>query len=148
MKKEDPPVVVEQIVYCSTVSAWHALTDPVQMRKWFFDNIPDFKPKPGFETAFNIESGERNFFHLWKVIEAVPGKMITINWKYKDYLGDSNVKFEIAQEADSVKIIVSLTVLEDFPDDVPEFKRESCIAGWNYFINKNLKEYLEVKCGL
>ena len=33
--------------------------------------------------------------------------------------------------------------LESFPDDIPEFTRESGIEGWTFFINKSLKEYLE-----
>jgi hypothetical protein len=32
---------------------------------------------------------------------------------------------------------------EDFMDGIPEFKRESGLAGWEYFLNKSLKDYLE-----
>jgi hypothetical protein len=41
--------------------------------------------------------------------------------------------------------VLTVEVLEDFPDDIPEFRRESCIGGWNYFINHRLKEYLDKK---
>jgi hypothetical protein len=34
-------------------------------------------------------------------------------------------------------------VRETFPDDIPEFRRDSCIGGWEYLIQKSLKEYLE-----
>ncbi len=30
-----------------------------------------------------------------------------------------------------------------FFENIPEFKRESCIEGWTYFIKKRLKEFLE-----
>jgi len=30
-----------------------------------------------------------------------------------------------------------------FPDDIPEFKRESGVEGWNYLIKKSLKAFLE-----
>ena len=33
--------------------------------------------------------------------------------------------------------------MEDFPDDIPEFKRESDVEGWTFFISKSLKEFLE-----
>ncbi len=35
--------------------------------------------------------------------------------------------------------------VEKFPDNIPEFKRESDVAGWNYFIKDSLKEFLEEK---
>ena len=52
------------------------------MRKWYFENIPSFKPEVGFKTQFNVQSQHRNFLHIWKVTEVVPKKMITYNWKY------------------------------------------------------------------
>jgi len=33
-------------------------------------------------------------------------------------------------------------VLEDFPQDIPEFKRESGLAGWTYLILESLQKYL------
>ena len=30
-----------------------------------------------------------------------------------------------------------------YPKDIPEFKRESGEAGWDYLINKNLVEFLQ-----
>jgi len=34
-------------------------------------------------------------------------------------------------------------ITADYPSDVPEFKRESCIGGWNYFLRESLKRFLE-----
>ncbi len=36
----------------------------------------------------------------------------------------------------------TLTGRGDFPDDVPEFERESCLGGRQYFIGQALKAYL------
>jgi hypothetical protein len=33
-------------------------------------------------------------------------------------------------------------VEEDFPDDIPEFSRESGLQGWTYFIKEKLIEFL------
>ncbi len=44
------------------------------MRKWYFENIPAFKPEVGFETQFNVQSEERNFLHKWKVTEVQPSE--------------------------------------------------------------------------
>jgi hypothetical protein len=41
------------------------------------------------------------------------------------------------------KLRLTAQVLEDFPEDIPEFKRESGVEGWTYFIKKSLKEFLE-----
>jgi len=34
-------------------------------------------------------------------------------------------------------------VLEDFPEDIPEFSRESGVKGWEFIIQKSLREFLE-----
>lgn len=36
-----------------------------------------------------------------------------------------------------------MKTIEDFPEGVPEFKRESGLQGWNFFIVQRLKNYLE-----
>jgi hypothetical protein len=41
------------------------------------------------------------------------------------------------------KLTLTARVVEDFDDSIPEFKRESCVAGWNYFIKERLSDYLE-----
>ena len=143
MRKSDDPVVVEQSFNRSIESVWKAITEVDQMRKWFFENIPSFKPEVGFETQFNVQSQDRNFLHLWKLTEVVPLRLIKYNWKYEGYPGDSYVVFELFTENNLTKLRLTTQVLEDFPDDIPEFKRESCIEGWTYFIKKKLKEFLE-----
>ncbi|KAA3613776.1 MAG: SRPBCC domain-containing protein [Calditrichaeota bacterium] len=143
MRKDDPPVVVEQTFNTSAEVVWKAITEVDQMRQWFFENIPEFEPKVGFETQFNVNSGERNFLHLWKITAVEPQKLVTYNWKYQDYAGDSFVIFEIMEVNNQAKLKLTTQIIESFSQDIPEFKRESCVAGWTYFINKNLKEYIE-----
>jgi uncharacterized protein YndB with AHSA1/START domain len=143
MKTTDEPVVVEQSFNVSIDAVWSALTRVDQMRQWFFDNIPAFEPEVGFETQFNVQSESRNFLHMWKVTEVVPRKTITYDWKYEGYPGDASVVYELFEENKTTKLRLTLKVREDFPEDIPEFKRESCIAGWDYFIGGNLKEFLE-----
>ncbi len=53
------------------------------------------------------------------------------------------VKFELFKENGMTKLRLTHQVLEDFPDDIPEFKRESGLEGWKFFITKSLKEFLE-----
>ncbi|MFH1699860.1 MAG: SRPBCC domain-containing protein [Candidatus Zixiibacteriota bacterium] len=143
MKKNDEPIIIEQIFDAAIDKVWGAITEIDQMRQWFFDNIPEFKSELGFKTQFNVVSGERNFLHKWKITEVVPFEKITINWKFDVYPGEAFVIFELSKQNGSTRLTLTNTVIEDFPDDIPEFTRESCIAGWEFFIQNNLKEYLE-----
>ena len=74
MRKNDEPVVVEQTYNTSINAVWSSITEIDQMRQWYFENIPSFKPEVGFETQFNVENEGRNFLHIWKVTEVVPKK--------------------------------------------------------------------------
>jgi len=143
MKTTDKSIIVEQTFNQSIETVWNSITRVELMRQWFFDNIPAFESKVGFETQFNIATPNRNFIHLWRVTEVIPLKKITSNWKYEGYQGDSFVTFELFRENDLTKLKLTTKVVESFPEDIPEFKRESGLEGWNYFICKKLKEFLE-----
>ena len=143
MKKNDEPIVIEQTFNTSIDTVWHSITNIDQMRQWYFDNIPSFKPEVGFETHFNVQSQDRNFLHMWKVTEVVPMKKITYNWKYDGLPGDSFVAFELFEENNSTKLRLTHQVTESFPEDIPEFKRESGVEGWSFFIKKSLKDFLK-----
>ncbi len=142
MKKEDNPIVIEGNYNASIGKVWNAITEIHEMKKWYFENIDSFKPETGSKSRFSVNSGERVFTHLWEVTEVVPQEKITYTWKYLEYNGDSYVTFELSDEADFSKLVVTVVVTEDFPEEIPEFSRESCIGGWNYFIKGRLKEYL------
>ncbi len=143
MRTIEEPIIVEQTFNTSVDIVWNSITEIDKMRQWYFENIPFFKPEVGFEIRFNVQSQDRSFLHIWKVTEVVPLKMIAYNWKYENYPGDSFVKFELFEENKMTKLRLTHQVLEDFPDDIPEFKRESGVEGWTFFIRKSLKEFLE-----
>ncbi len=111
------------------------------MIKRFIENLPDFKPEVGFKTKFNVQAPSRDFMHLWEVVEVIPNKKIVTNWKYEGLNGDSFVTFQLSEEGNRTKLIVSAKVIKDFNDSIPEFKRESCLEGWNYFIGERLKDF-------
>ena len=142
MLKKDPPIITQQNFIQPLEKVWNSLTNCELMKLWFFDNIPSFEAKVGFKTQFNVKSENRDFMHLWTVVEVIPLKKITCNWKYQNIEGDSNVTFELIKTNQGTKLTVTCEVLEDFPENIPEFKTESCQAGWHYFINNRLKEYL------
>ena len=143
MRKDEDPIVVEQTYDASLDIVWNALTEIDQMRQWYFETIPSFKPEVGFETKFNVQSQDRNFLHMWKVTEVVSLKKLKYNWKYEGYPGDSFVVFELFKQDDMTKLRLTHEVQESFPEDIPEFKRESGVKGWTFFIKQSLKEFLE-----
>ncbi len=73
----------------------------------------------------------------------MPLKMLAYNWKYEGISRDSFVKFELFEENKMKKLRLTHQVLEDFPDEIPEFNGESFVEGWTFFIKKSLKEFLE-----
>ncbi|MDY8137917.1 SRPBCC domain-containing protein [Aquimarina sp. 2201CG5-10] len=143
MTQDNNSVIVEQSFDASAEEVWNALTDITQMRQWFFDNIPSFEPVVGFETQFTVNSGNRDFLHQWKITEVEHNKKIVYDWSYKEYEGKAFVVFELFDKKDHTLLRVTNIGLETFTADIPEFSRESCQGGWEYFIQQNLKRFLD-----
>lgn len=137
------PIVVEQDFMASADAAWKALTVHSEMIQWYFNNIPDFKPELGFTCKFMVRSEERTFTHLWEVDKVEEGKAIGYSWQYDEYEGKSHSLFEVFEQGEGCKVRITCTGLDTMPDDLPEFTRESCEGGWKYFIQGNLKDYLD-----
>ncbi|MHC1703259.1 MAG: SRPBCC domain-containing protein [Tenuifilaceae bacterium] len=145
MNQSNKPIVVELTFSSSISQVWSAITRLEEMRQWFFNNIPAFEPVVGFETDFSVQSESRNFHHLWRIIEVESNKKIKYHWSYKGYKGEGFVTFELFEVKEQTLLRLTNEGLETFPKDIPEFKRESCQAGWEFFIKQNLKTYLEHK---
>ena len=143
MSDTNEPIIVEQTFNTSINNVWNAITKVDQMRQWFFENIESFKPEVGFATQFSVQSQNRSFLHIWKLTEVVPLKKIIYNWKYGGYSGDSFVMFELFEQENHTKLRLTHEGIESFPKNIPEFSRENCIGGWEFFIKKSLKKYLE-----
>lgn len=142
MTDEADPIVVTEIFDVSSEVLWRAITDRDQMIRWFFEPIPAFEPRVGFETEFVVTVEDRVFPHLWKIVEVDPGRRIVYDWGYGGYPGTSKVAWEVDETADGVRLTVTHSDHETFPDDVPEFSREAGLAGWQYFIQESLRAYL------
>ncbi len=138
----DPPVIVEQHFEVPADIVWQAITEREQMVQWYFENIEAFEPQIGFETRFVIENEGRIFIHLWRIVEVEPFKKISYNWKYEGYAGDSTVTFKVMEEEKGCRLHLTHQVLNNFPPNIPEFTRDSCLGGWNYFIQNRLREFL------
>ncbi len=141
--KHHPPITVEQSFNMPLQPVWDALTNHKQMIQWFFNNIPDFKSEVGFNTRFKVSSGKRIFTHVWRILEVINNKKIKYHWSYEEYEGVGFVIFELFEKENQTLLRVTNEGLESFPEDIPEFSRESCTQGWEYFIQNNLKKFLD-----
>jgi uncharacterized protein YndB with AHSA1/START domain len=143
MKLTDAPIIVQATYHASANEVWKAITVADEMQKWYFNTIPKFEAKVGFEVVFDVANGERKFPHHWKVTKVVPLKRLEYDWKYDGYAGDALVSFVLAEHGDTTSLRVTYKAREDFADGIPEFQRESGLAGWRYFLHESLKAYLE-----
>lgn len=140
------PIIIEQTFNVPVTIMWNAITSLKEMQLWYFNNIPEFKAEVGFEVPpFLVASGERNFTHIWKINEAIINKKLTYSWQYKEYSGVSKSIFELLEYNGKTTLKVTCIGLHTFPNDVPEFSRESCLNGWNYFIKERLDSYIKEK---
>ena len=137
------PIIVEQKFNKPLRTVWKAITEQPQMVRWFFTDIPEFMAEKGFETSFNVTANGRNFHHRWIILEAEAPNKITYHWSYSEIDGEGIVVFELEELPNGTMLRLTNTGLDSFPSDIPEFSRESCLGGWQYFIKGNLKNYLD-----
>ena len=142
MKRTDPPIIVEEVIHKERSVVWDVITELNHMQNWFFKEIPAFQAVVGFETQFSLSSGDRTFPHVWKIIDVVEHEKISYNWSYEGYTGDSLVHFELFEKDGNTSVRLTTEIIEDFPQDIPEFKRESAVGGWTYFIKESLPKYV------
>ena len=140
MKNE--PFVIERTYKAPIDVVWRAITDRDEMKQWYFD-IPVFKPEVGFEFNFTAGDGKKDFLHLCKVLEVIPGKKLSYSWRYHDQPGNSIVTFELFAEGTHTKLRLTHSGLESFPQNDPSFAVESFASGWEHIIGKSLASYVE-----
>lgn len=146
--------VIEQTYSVSAEKVWRAITDPNEMRQWYFD-LPGFKAEVGYKFEFIGGAPDGiQYKHLCKVKEVVPGKKLSYSWRYEGYEGDSLVTFEIVDlgssrissgRSDKAASLLRLTHsgLETFPKSNPDLAAKNFAEGWTDIIGRMLREYLE-----
>ena len=136
------PIIAVQKFDATIEKVWNAITNLEEMQQWYFPNIPNFKPELGFETQFLIQNEGRNFTHIWKVTEVIPQERISYTWDFAEYDGQGLSTFILEEKNQETVLSLKSLVLSPFPENIPEFKRESGQAGWEYLIKQSLVQYL------
>ncbi|HKB85889.1 MAG TPA: SRPBCC domain-containing protein [Ignavibacteriaceae bacterium] len=136
------PVIVESTFNVPAEKVWKAITDKDEMKKWYFD-LKEFRPEPGFEFRFSGgPSEDKQYLHICKITEVIPGRKLSHSWRYDGYEGISYVTFELFPEGDETRLKLTHSGLETFPENNPDFAKENFAAGWQEIIGSNLKNYL------
>lgn len=135
---------IEQTFPVSSRQVWQAITDPAQMKQWYFPMMEDFRPEPGFTTQFDVVMEDKRYPHFWKVTAVEPGKKISYEWRYGGYPGNSLLTMELFPEGTATRLVLTHEKLDSFrPGLHPELAKENFILGWTNFIQKALVAYLE-----
>lgn len=136
-------VVLERTYNAPAESVWAALTDVNKLRKWYF-KLSGFEPRVGYKFEFTGESDCAKYIHLSEVTEVIDGRKLTYSWSYKGYDGMSYVTWELFPEGDKTKVVLTHAGLETFPK-LADFTKDSFTAGWTYFLETALKNFVESK---
>ena len=136
------PIVIETFIHATPQRIWQVLTKKEEMKHWYF-NLSDFKPETGFEFSFWGENEGRRYLHLCVVQEVLVNKKLSYTWSYEGYSGTSLVTFELFEENQLTRVVLTHSGLETFTDQHPDFAAENFKTGWTYLVHKALKEYSE-----
>jgi uncharacterized protein YndB with AHSA1/START domain len=137
------PLVIESTFNVPIEKIWFAITDKDEMKQWYFD-LTEFEPKVGFKFQFSANKDGKEYIHLCKITEIIAGKKLTYSWRYKGYLGNSSVTFELFPEDNKTILKLTHKGLETFSaNNNPDFDKKNFLEGWNFIINKSLREFVE-----
>ncbi len=135
------PFVFEKTYKAHISKVWQAITDPDQMKHWYFD-LPGFKAELGYRFQFYGGTEEKQYLHLCEVTEAVPGKKLTYSWRYDGYAGNSHVTWELFEEEGKTKLVLTHAGLDTFPADQPDFAAKNFEMGWTEILGASLKAFV------
>jgi uncharacterized protein YndB with AHSA1/START domain len=137
------PIEIERLFDVPSTKVWDALTKNEQMKEWYFQ-IAEFKPVVGFEFQFIGKTDEnKEYLHLCKVTEVVPGKKLAFSWRYDGLPGNSIVTFELFAEGEKTRLKLTHTGIESFAIGGPDFVKENFVQGWTYILDKSLMGHLK-----
>ena len=136
------PFTIERTFNAPVAEVWKALTQKELMKEWYFD-LAEFKPEEGFKFQFKGgPTPERQYLHLCEITEVIPGKKLKHSWRYDGFEGKSFVTFELFDEGDKTKLVLTHEGLETFPADNLDFAMSNFAEGWTYLINTSLENFL------
>lgn len=138
------PLVIERTYNAPAGEVWQALTDKDQMKQWYFD-VAEFKAEVGFEFSFYGGDENKQYLHICRVTEVIPGKKLTYSWQYEGDPGVSYVTWELMDEGEKTRLKLTHQGIENFSQDDPALAKENFVEGWNHILGTGLKDFVENK---
>ncbi len=136
---------IERIFNAGRKKVWRALTEKDLMKQWYFD-LAEFKAEVGFTFEFKGgKEGGTQYLHHCEITEIIPEKKLTYTWCYVGYEGISYLTFELFDEDENTRLILTHSGIETFPSTISDFAFHNFETGWNHIINSSLKDFLENK---
>lgn len=142
MNKLNGTFEMEKTYPARAEKVWKSLTDPREMRHWYFD-LPGFKPEVGYQFEFTGGTDEIQYKHFCEVTEAVPGKQLAYTWRYDGIPGDSQVRFELFPEGNSTRVRMTHSGIDSFAKYDPDLHPKNFVEGWTDIMGRMLWEHLE-----
>jgi len=140
---ETLPFVIEIEYNFPVEKVWKALTDPDDMRQWYFD-LPSFTSKVAAPLELEkIEELSNMYLGNFMAVERIEGNKISYTWKYEVYPGHSLVTFELSEEGKRTKLQFTHQGLETFPVSNPDIARDNIFSSWKYMLDTAIKVFLE-----
>lgn len=136
---------IERTFPVSPSRVWKAITNPGEMRSWYFD-LPGFKAEVGYKFEFMGGPPDGiQYKHLCEVKEVIPERKLSYSWRYDGYKGDSLVTWEIFPEGNATRVKLTHIGLDTFPQSNPDLVAKNFAEGWTDIVGRMLREYLEKK---
>ena len=136
------PLVIERTYQAPLDTVWKAITEVSQMRKWFMGEINAFRAEKGFETEFAVRHQGKDFPHLWKVLEVVPQRKISVEWKFGGYSGASVATMELFEENEGTRLRLTHEGVGNYPKNATDLAKQNFAMGWNALVHRQLADYL------
>lgn len=134
-------IVVKHSYEAPIAAVWQAITDPSQMKQWYFD-MPEFRAEVGCEFSFISVSADLTKHLLCKVTEVIPGRKISYIWKYAGYEGESLVTFDLSELSGRTTLTITHTGISALPKKMHEHGI-GFQAGWTQLTDISLRAFLE-----
>lgn len=134
---------LERIFKANRKDVWRVITEKELMRQWYFD-LPEFKAEVGF--VFEVTGGEEGgtqYLHRFEITEVIPFEKLRHTWEFVGYEGDSYLTYELFDEGENTKLILTHSGIDSFPSNNPDFAFDKFVEGWNQLIDQSLKNFLE-----
>ena len=139
---DNEPIIIERTFNALKAAVWRAIVNRDEMKNWYFD-VEEFKPEVGFEFQFTGGPPERQYLHLCRITEVIPGRTLKHSWRYDGYEGISFVTFELFDAGGKTLVRLTHEGLDSFPKDNPDFARKNFEIGWTAIIGTSLKDFVE-----